>query len=75
MYRGVDASGTGVLLKEARPLAGIDGVGEDAVARLERERWALELLADLPEMPRLIDFRKGHEHFFLIREDVRRHLR
>ena len=70
VYRGVDAAGSGVLLKEARPMAGIDGVGEDAVARLERERWALEQLAGLPEIPRLIDYRKGHEHFFLIREDI-----
>ena len=70
VYRGVDADGSPVLLKEARPLAGIDGVGEDAVTRLDRERWALEQLAGLPEIPRLIDHRKGHEHFFLIREDV-----
>lgn len=70
VYRGLDADSSPVLLKEARPLAGIDGVGEDAVTRLDRERWALEQLAGLPEIPRFFDHRKGHEHFFLIREDV-----
>jgi hypothetical protein len=70
VYRGVDANGSAVLLKEARPLAGVDGMSEDAVARLERERWALEQLAGLPQIPRLIDYRRGHEHFFLVREEV-----
>lgn len=70
VYRGVDAEGSVVILKEARPHAGIDGTGDDAVARLERERWALEELAGMPEMPRLIDYRRGHEHYFLVREQV-----
>jgi hypothetical protein len=59
-----------VLLKEARPLAGLDEEGEDAVARLERERWALERLAGLDCVPPLIDYRKGREHYFLTREFV-----
>lgn len=64
---GSDAT---VLLKEARPLAGLDEEGEDAVARLERERWALERLAGLDCVPPLIDYRKGREHYFLAREFV-----
>ncbi|MEU1556574.1 class III lanthionine synthetase LanKC [Streptomyces scabiei] len=59
-----------VLLKEARPLAGLDEEGEDAVARLERERWALERLAGLDCVPPLIDYRRGREHYFLAREFV-----
>ncbi|MFE7657056.1 class III lanthionine synthetase LanKC [Streptomyces bottropensis] len=59
-----------VLLKEARPLAGLDEESEDAVTRLERERWALERLAGLDCVPPLIDYRKGREHYFLAREFV-----
>lgn len=70
VYRGVDAANAPVLLKEARPMAGLDITGDDAVARLEQERWAIEKLADMPEMPELIDYRRGHEHYFLVREEV-----
>ncbi|WP_193614094.1 class III lanthionine synthetase LanKC [Nocardioides lijunqiniae] len=70
VYIATDADGTEVLLKEARPLAGLDGAGDDAVARLERERWAYETLAEMPEIPELLDYRIGHEHYFLVRELV-----
>lgn len=70
VYRGVDAAGAPVLLKEARPLAGIDGAGEDAVARLQREHTALQQLSGLPWIPKLIDYRKGYEHWFLVREEI-----
>ncbi|MFJ1708369.1 class III lanthionine synthetase LanKC [Kitasatospora sp. NPDC088346] len=64
------ATGRTVLVKEARPLAGLDGRGRDAVARLEQERWALRMLAGIPAVPELIDYRKGHEHYYLTRELV-----
>ena len=64
------ATGETVLLKEARPLAGLDEAGRDAVARLEQERWALSTLAGVDGIPRLIDYRIGHEHYFLAREYV-----
>ncbi|WP_213456302.1 class III lanthionine synthetase LanKC [Rhizomonospora bruguierae] len=70
VYRGVGTAGAPVLLKEARPLAGIDGAGEDAVARLKREHTALQQLSGMPGIPRLIDYRKGHEHWFLVREEI-----
>ncbi|MET8980879.1 class III lanthionine synthetase LanKC [Streptomyces sp. NPDC004539] len=71
VYRGTDTrTGEPVLLREARPLAGVDTHGEDAVARLERERACLERLAGLPWVPRLIEARVGHEHHFLVREFV-----
>lgn len=63
-------TGEDVLLKEARPMAGLDNNRVDAATRLEQERWALETLADLPHVPRLIDYRRGHEHLFLAREYV-----
>ena len=59
-----------VLLKEARPMAGLDESGADAVARLEREHWALRQLSGLPAIPELVDYRVGREHFFLARAYV-----
>ena len=70
VYHAVTPDGAPVLLKEARPHAGLDSSLTDAVARLERERWAHEQLAGMAEIPRLIDFRKGHEHYFLAREEI-----
>ena len=69
VYEAVDLrTQAKVLLKEARPGAGLDELGRDAVARLDRERWALEKLAGIPGIPRMIDFRQGREHLFLARE-------
>lgn len=62
--------GRTVLMKEARPYAGLDEAGTDAVARLENERATLERLAGVPGVPALLDFRRGHEHWFLVREFV-----
>ncbi|GCD44726.1 class III lanthionine synthetase LanKC [Streptomyces paromomycinus] len=71
VYQATDIrSGTDVLLKEARPLAGIDDTGADAVARLRREAWALRQLSGLACIPGLIEFRGGHEHYFLAREFI-----
>ncbi|GAB3181687.1 class III lanthionine synthetase LanKC [Streptomyces incanus] len=71
VYRAVDKrDGTEVLLKEARPLAGLDAAGDDAVTRLEREHWALSRLAGLASVPALRDVRKGNEHYFLARDFV-----
>ncbi|GAA2226873.1 class III lanthionine synthetase LanKC [Kitasatospora cystarginea] len=64
------ATGRTVIVKEARPLAGLDAEGTDAVTRLEQERWALQTLAGIPAVPELIDYRKGHEHYYLMRELV-----
>ncbi|MFI2431558.1 class III lanthionine synthetase LanKC [Streptomyces sp. NPDC018693] len=71
VYEATDTrTGGRVLLKEARPLAGLDEEGADAVARLEREHWALDKLAGLDCIPSVVDYRKGNEHWFLAREYV-----
>ncbi|MER5830900.1 class III lanthionine synthetase LanKC [Streptomyces sp. NPDC002130] len=71
VYRAVDKrDGSEVLLKEARPFAGLDAAGDDAVARLDREQWALSRLAGLASVPALRDVRKGNEHHFLARDFV-----
>ena len=65
LYAAEDTrTGERVVLKEARPHAGLDATGADAVTRLHRERRNLEALAGLA-VPRVHDaFRLG-EHEFL----------
>jgi hypothetical protein len=64
------ATGRSVVLKEARPYAGLDPHGVDAVSRLLREREFLVALADVEEV---VDVH-GHfvlgEHHFLVQERV-----
>jgi serine/threonine protein kinase len=62
--------GKRVVLKEARPYAGLDGRGDDAVIRLAREHEMLDRVADAGFTPRVHDrFRLG-EHEFLALEYV-----
>jgi hypothetical protein len=69
VYDAVDReTGERVLLKEARPWAGLDEQGRDAVSRLEVERWALETLAGAAYIPRSLGWFEGHEHHYLMRE-------
>ncbi|MET9432311.1 MULTISPECIES: class III lanthionine synthetase LanKC [unclassified Streptomyces] len=57
-------TGEKVVLKEARPHAGLAADGADAVTRLRREREALERLAGLPCTPEVHDhFTLGDHHF------------
>ncbi|WP_018218339.1 class III lanthionine synthetase LanKC [Salinispora vitiensis] len=57
-----------VVLKEARPHAGIDGAGEDAVTRLVREHTALRQLAGVAGVPAVYDRLALWEHEFLVQE-------
>jgi serine/threonine protein kinase len=71
LYAGVDTrTGERVVLKEARPHAGLDADGLDAVARLGREQAALERLADLTTVPRVHDRFPLGEHEFLALEFI-----
>jgi len=63
-------TGRRVVLKEARPLAGLDPGGRDAVARLEHEGDLLEQLDDLDAVPRLLDRITCWEHHYLVQEYV-----
>lgn len=65
VYAGKDTgSGRRVVLKEARPHAGLDFSGDDAVTRLWRERDALTRLAGLEAVPELLgEFAVGEHHF------------
>ncbi|WP_341715903.1 class III lanthionine synthetase LanKC [Micromonospora sp. FIMYZ51] len=71
LYVGRDLrTDTQVVLKEARPYAGLDADGTDAVARLAREAEALRRLADLPQVPRVHDEFTLGEHRFLALEFI-----
>ncbi|MGC4856610.1 class III lanthionine synthetase LanKC [Micromonospora sp. DT4] len=71
LYVGRDLrTDTEVVLKEARPHAGLDADGTDAVARLAREADALRQLADLPQVPRVHDEFDLGEHRFLALEFI-----
>ncbi|WP_051807812.1 class III lanthionine synthetase LanKC [Actinoplanes subtropicus] len=60
--------GTQVVLKEARPHAGLDMAGADAVSRLRRERTILTHLDGLDFVPRVLDHFLVGEHHFLVQE-------
>ncbi|MBQ1110714.1 class III lanthionine synthetase LanKC [Streptomyces sp. 404i] len=67
VYLGRDTrTGEQVVLKEARPYAGLAADGADAVARLERERIALEQLAGLDCVPAVRDVFEVGDHHFLV---------
>ncbi|MET8050158.1 class III lanthionine synthetase LanKC [Streptosporangium sp. NPDC005286] len=71
VYLGEDLrTGERVVLKEARPHAGLDAAGRDAVARLAHERDMLEHLSGLDAVPALIDYFTLGGHHFLVEEFV-----
>lgn len=71
VYLGRDTrTGERVVLKEARPHAGLDAAGRDAVTRLAHERDILRRLDGLPAAPALRDYFTLGEHRFLVQEFV-----
>lgn len=71
VYQGTDKrTGRKVVLKEARPHAGLIGDGRDVVARLEREREMLRLVAGSGAGPEVLDWCEVGEHRFLVLEFV-----
>ncbi|MFF0742782.1 class III lanthionine synthetase LanKC [Streptomyces sp. NPDC004111] len=71
VYVGRDTrSGAKVVLKEARPHAGLAADGADAVTRLKREQQALERLSGLGCTPEVLDSFVLGEHHFLVMEFI-----
>ncbi len=71
VYQGVDTrDGRKVVLKEGRPHAGLAADGADAVARLEREKAALEALSGLGVAPEVRDWFVLGDHRFLVMDFV-----
>lgn len=62
--------GPAVVLKEARPHAGLDRHGVDAVARLAREAQVLDRLAGIDGVPQLLDRFTVWEHHFIVMQHV-----
>lgn len=60
----------GVVLKEARPHAGVDSRGDDAVARLEREHEMLQRFAGISGIPKAFGMFDVGEHRFLAMEHI-----
>lgn len=63
-------TGEEVVLKEARPFAGLAWDGADAVARLGCERDMLLRLADLGVVPGMRDYLTVGEHHFLVEDFI-----
>ncbi|GAA1901629.1 class III lanthionine synthetase LanKC [Streptomyces sodiiphilus] len=71
VYTGTDTrTGERVVLKEARPYAGLAADGVDAISRLEREKGALERLAGLPVVPGVRDWFALGDHQFLVMDHL-----
>ncbi|MGY0062280.1 class III lanthionine synthetase LanKC [Streptomyces sp. LZ34] len=71
VYVGTDTrTGAKVVLKEARPYAGLASDGADAVTRLEREKAALERLSGLGVAPEVRDWFTLGDHRFLVMDHV-----
>ncbi|GAA1594055.1 class III lanthionine synthetase LanKC [Actinoplanes couchii] len=68
VYRAECSENGEILVKEARPNAGLDDSGTDAVQRLRRELAALTALAGIAGIPRVFGLRTVWEHLFLARE-------
>jgi len=63
-------TGEKVVLKEARPFAGLSSDGADAVARLRRERDILSALDGLGCVPGVRDYFERSGHHFLVQEFI-----
>jgi serine/threonine protein kinase len=69
LYEAEDQrTGERVVLKEARPYAGLDGRGDDAITRLRREHEMLDRVADAGITPRVHDRFPLGDHEFLALE-------
>ncbi len=71
VYAAVELNtGEQVVLKEARPHAGLSADGADAVARLKREREMLDRLSGVAAVPGVRDYFELGEHHFLVQDFI-----
>ena len=71
VYAATDSrTGETVVLKEARPYAGLAADGADAVARLRREHDILRLLSGLGVVPGVRDYFEAGGHHFLVQDHI-----
>jgi class III lanthionine synthetase len=71
IYLGTRKDGPGqVVLREARPFAGLDAHGCDSVSRLKHEREILEQLRGATFSPNFIEYFTHWEHHYLVEEYI-----
>jgi tRNA A-37 threonylcarbamoyl transferase component Bud32 len=71
VYAGTDSqTGDRVVLKEARPYAGLAADGSDAVARLRREHEILRQLSGLDVVPGVHGYFPAGDHHFLVEDHI-----
>ncbi|MCX4910616.1 class III lanthionine synthetase LanKC [Streptomyces sp. NBC_00878] len=70
VYLAQDEQGREIVLKEARPHAGLDGTGADAVTRLAAEYEVLRSVRQLPFVPEVHGCFTVWEHHYLAMEYV-----
>lgn len=71
VYAGTDTqTGDRVVLKEARPYAGLAADGSDAVARLRREHEILRQLSGLDVVPGVRGYFPAGDHHFLVEDHI-----
>jgi tRNA A-37 threonylcarbamoyl transferase component Bud32 len=71
VYLGTDTrTGARVVLKEARPYAGLAADGSDAVARLKREHDILRRLSGLDAVPGVRGYFEAGDHHFLVQDYI-----
>ncbi len=70
VYRGTDASGRRVLLKEARPFTAPFGSGSDAVELLHHEFQMLSRCRAVPEVVDVHGIERLWNHWFLVEEFI-----
>ncbi|MGH3172231.1 MAG: class III lanthionine synthetase LanKC [Trebonia sp.] len=71
VYTGTDKrDGSKVILKEARPHAGLAADGSDAVARLRRERDLMGRLSGLGIAPEVRTWFEAGDHHFLVEDFI-----
>jgi hypothetical protein len=71
VYAGTDSrTGERVVLKEARPYAGLAADGADAVARLRREHDILRQLSGLGAEPSVRGYFEAGDHHFLVEDYI-----
>ena len=71
VYSGTDLrTGERVVLKEARPYAGLAADGTDAVARLRREHDVLRQLSGLSVVPGVHGYFEAGDHHFLVEDHI-----
>lgn len=69
VYKATEIStGREVIIKEGRPQAGLDSLGNDAFHRLEIEYNALKQLENVTGVVRVFDFFKVWEHNYIVEE-------